>query len=50
MVSISYADSVSLNNIDKMSALMFADDLILISTTREGLYLDILDTYAKNGN
>ena len=48
-INTSHADSVSLNNIDKMSALMFADDLILISTTREGLqtYLDTLDTYAK---
>ena len=48
-INTSHADSVSLNNIDKISVLMFADDLILISTTREGLqkYLDTLDTYAK---
>ena len=48
-INTSHADSVSLNNIDKISAFMFADDLILISTTREGLkkYLDTLDTYAK---
>ena len=35
-INTSHADFVSLNNIDRISALMFADDLILISTTREG--------------
>ena len=31
------SDYVTLNEIDKISALMFADDLILISTSKSGL-------------
>ena len=48
-ISSSHDDSVSLNNLDKIGALMFADDLILISTTKEGLQrsLDTLDKYVK---
>ena len=40
---------VTLNNIDKIRALMFADDLILISTSKEGLQnsLNILNNYIK---
>ena len=40
---------VTLNNIDKIRALMFADDLILISTSKEGLQnsLDVLNNYVK---
>ena len=46
--SSSHDDFVSLNNLDKISALMFSNDL-LISTTKEGLQrsLDTLDKYVK---
>ena len=42
-------DFVTLNEIDKISALMFADDLILISTSKEGLQnsLNALGIYAE---
>jgi hypothetical protein len=48
-INSSQTDFVCLNNLDKISALMFADDLILFSTTKEGLQksLDTLDTYVK---
>ena len=42
-------NSVTLNNIDKINTLMFADDLILLSTTKEGLQksLNALDKYVQ---
>ena len=45
----SNTDPVTINNIDHLSALMFADDLILISTTKDGLQksLNALDSYVK---
>ena len=47
----SNTDPVTINNIDHLSALMFADDLILISTTKDGPQksLNALDSYVKNG-
>ena len=46
------SDFVNLNNEDKISALMWADDLILISTSKIGLQksLNILENYKKKGN
>ena len=43
------SDYVTLNDIDKISALMFADDLILISTSKSGLQksLNALEKYTK---
>ena len=40
---------VSINDIDMINALMYADDLILLSTSKEGLQnsLNILDNYSK---
>ena len=45
----SNTDPVTINNIDHLNALMFADDLILISTTKDGLQksLNALDSYVK---
>ena len=45
----SNTDLVTINKIDHLSALMFADDLILISTTKDGLQksLNALDSYVK---
>ena len=40
---------VTLNDKDKICALMFADDLIILSTSKDGLQksLDELDLYCK---
>ena len=45
-------DLVTLNDIDNINGLMFADDLILISTSKTGLQnsLNVLENYIKNGN
>ena len=42
-------DLVTLNDIDNINALMFADDLILISTSKTGLqnFLNVLENYIK---